>query len=188
VLKDAFEKAGYKPGTGSCRQCGKPLANPKHEFCPECFSKRGHSRGEASAGSGRPRSWPEGYPSYFDQHGIVHEDYVLRHAEYVADWFADEKLTRNQLQAFYRHVRRLGDSLEHVGEFDRIHRELQKVEPIAYERAHKEKRIIPPVFYEFLKRNIDKCTDRKAFREGFIEHFQCVVAYCAGKLRDREGQ
>jgi hypothetical protein len=131
------------------------------------------------------RSWPEGYPSYFDERQIVREDYILKYPKYISDWFRDDKLTRNQLQVFYRHVRRLGDSVDHGRDFGRIRSELVKIIPIANERAAKE--VIPKVFFEFLQRNIDKSTDAKSFREGFIEHFQAIVGYCAGKLREREG-
>jgi CRISPR/Cas system CSM-associated protein Csm2 small subunit len=131
------------------------------------------------------RSWPTGYPAYFDGRGILREEYILEHAKYISDWFKHEGLTRSQLQAFYRKVRRLGDSVDHVPEFDRVRRELQKLLPIANERA--QKKVIPQVFHEFLQHNIDKSTDRKWLREGFIEHFQAVVGYCAGKLKEREG-
>lgn len=135
----------------------------------------------------RAGEWPEGYPNYFDERGIVREEYILKLPMMFSDWFRNEGLTRNQLQAFYRHVRRLSDSLEYVTEADstRVLRKLQALEPLA--NYSKDRQVIPEVFYEFLKRNIDKCRDRKTFRHGFAEHFQAVVGFCAGKLKDQRG-
>lgn len=132
-------------------------------------------------------SWPPGYPDYFDDRKIVREDYILKHAIDIAECFRVEQLTRNQLQNFYRHIRRLSDSLEYVAEeeSDRVLRKLQAVEPLA--NYAKDRKVIPAVFFEFLKRNIDKCNDRRTFRHGFIEHFQAVVGFCAGRLKDFRG-
>src|SRR5437868_2455625 len=123
------------------------------------------SSGREGGRTANPRTWPDGYPNYFDERGIVREEYILKLAMDIAERFRAEGLTRNQLQAFYRHVRRLSDSLDYVKAEDstRIIRKLQALEPLA--NYSRDRKVIPDIFYEFLKRNIDKCSDRRTFRE-----------------------
>lgn len=173
-MREAMRKAGLKSSSGEkrCKKCGKIFVphNPKHERCPDC------------AKTGAP-NFPEDYPNYFDSAGNLKCEYVTDLAQMIADNLGRGKLTTHQLRAFYNHVKRLHVSLKKGRPFAEVYPEIRKLKPFAEERAQKGK--IPAYFRDFIFRNVDKVRDQNTFLKGFVEHFQAVVAYCAGTIRER---
>jgi CRISPR type III-A-associated protein Csm2 len=185
--KEAMKSAGVKgSGEAKCANCGKLFKprEPWHKLCPECFAKA------PSKPIGPPQrqqrgSFPEGYPDYFDAEGVLKAEYVTSLAEGIAQELgnARPKMTMHQLRGFYGHVKRQESAVENGRRFREVLPEISKLKPIASERASKDK--IPRYFKDFIDLNVDKSTDDKAFLKGFVEHFQAVVAYCAGTIRER---
>jgi len=172
-MQDAFRKAGMKGAAGDrCPKCGRPK-DPNFTLCRNC------SRPDRPA-----FDFPNNYPNYFDEGGVTRAEYVTNYADDIARRLGDERLSMHQLRAFYQYAKRQEAALEHGRSFREVLFEIRKLKPFAFEREQKKK--IPPVFRRFIDLNIDKVTDEKTFLRGFIEHFQAVVAYCAGRLSDRE--
>jgi CRISPR-associated protein Csm2 len=186
-MKKALEKAGLR-GTkeAKCERCGRPFTpkDPRHRLCPECFAK-GQSESSSSASRGMRGPLPPGYPDYFDEDGVLRTEYVTTLAESIAKelGYSRPRMTMHQLRAFYNHVKRLENAVNNKRPFAEVVPEISKLKPIASERESKEK--IPESFKEFIDRNVDKSKDEKSFLNGFVEHFQAVVAYCAGTIRER---
>ncbi|MGD0459640.1 MAG: type III-A CRISPR-associated protein Csm2 [Terriglobia bacterium] len=181
-IKDAMRDAGLRnTGEIKCRDCGKPFTprEPHHKLCPDCIRKN------RPAFSGRTTTFPQGYPNYFDADGVLKPEYVTDLAENIATELgqARPRMTMHQLRAFYGHVKRQENALKNHRPFKEVLVEISKLKPIASERASKEK--IPDYFRDFIDRNVDKSKDEDAFLKGFVEHFQAVVAYCAGTIRER---
>lgn len=180
-MRDAMRKAGIKSNSGErkCTECGRLFTprEPQHRRCPECA--KAYAAGGASP---RSPSLPEGYPEYFDSDGNLNCEYVTDLAQTIAVRLGAEKLTTHQLRAFYSHVKRLETSLSGGRPFKEIYPEICKLKPFAQERSAKGK--IPKYFGDFICRNADKARDQKSFL-GFVEHFQAVIAYCAGTIQTR---
>ena len=75
---------------GACKSCGKPVAQPHHNLCPECFRKAG-GRASGPSDRGRPerharRELPEGYlqRGYRDDGGRLHREIVIDWAREIA--------------------------------------------------------------------------------------------------------
>jgi CRISPR type III-A-associated protein Csm2 len=186
-MNDAIKKAGLGGSNqAKCKNCGKTFTpkEPWHRLCPECSSK-GRPHGPASGRSGSGDLFPPGYPDYFDSFGVLRTEYVTSLAEKIAEelGYARPKMTMHQVRAFYGHVKRQERAVTNGRPYREVLPEISKLKPIANERASKEK--IPAAFKDFIERNVDKCKDEKAFLNGFVEHFQAVVAYCAGTIRER---
>jgi len=173
-MQDAFKKAGFNSTSTKrkCEGCGRPFVprNPKHKLCPACAMRGGPGL-------------PDGYPDYFDSEGNLKCEYVTDLAQAIAERLGREKLTSHQLRAFYLHLKRLQASLDRGRPFKEIYPEICKLKPFAEERSAKGR--IPKYFGEFIRRNVDKAVDQKAFEAGFVEHFQAVVAYCAGTVQTK---
>ncbi len=182
-LGDEFRKAGFSSRPESkCIDCGKPFQprDPKHRRCQDCARKQ------------LPREVPDrpaegsffkaGYPDYFED-GVLRPEFVTDLAEEIAQRLGAERpsMTMHQLRAFYGQVKRLEGALKRKRPFREIALEIQKLKPIASERASKDK--VPKYFEQFIIRNVDKAKDEDSFLKGFVEHFQAVVAYCAGTIR-----
>lgn len=179
-LKSSMERAGFKTRSTEvkCQECGKPFhpRDPKHRRCSECMGKKPGATGV------RP-SFEQGYPDYFDSEGLLKPEFVTTQAEEIAANLgsARPRMGMHQLRAFYGHVKLQQGALERGRPFTEVLLQIKKMKAFASERASKEK--VPRYFEEFINRNVDKVTTEKDFLQGFIEHFQAVVAYCAGTIR-----
>jgi CRISPR type III-A-associated protein Csm2 len=186
-MNDAMRKAGFGSSREvRCENCGTPFTpkDPRHRICPQCFAKR-RSQGGPPPWRTAKSPFPEGYPDYFDEYGVLKTEYVTSLAENIAQelGYARPRMTMHQLRAFYGHVKRQEKAVTDGRLYREVFPEISKLKPIANERSSKEK--IPPVFKDFIERNVDKSKDEKSFLSGFVEHFQAVVAYCAGTIRER---
>ena len=188
-MRGAMNKAGIAGRERKCEACGKSFIprEPHHKRCPQCAGKgSGPATGARGAATRLAflKDYPD-YPAYFDETGALKCDYVTVLAEKWAEALSEArpKLTPHQLRAFYQHVKRQQAALKGGRPFPSAMVEICKLKPFATERAEKEK--IPPEFKDFICRNVDKVKDQKAFLEGFVEHFQAVVAYCAGTIQER---
>jgi len=128
-------------------------------------------------------SFDEGYPDYFDTDGLLKPEFVTSLAEEIAGTLGSHRMTMHQLRAFYSHVKLQEGALKANRPFKAVSVEIAKLKPFASERASKGK--VPPYFEAFIVRNVDKVKDKDTFLNGFVEHFQAVVAYCAGTLERR---
>ena len=168
-------------GEAMCKGCGKIFTprEPHHRLCPDCIRK------DRTPSSGGRSTLPPGYPDYFEAGHVLKPEYVTSLAEDIAKELGQAwpKMTMHQLRAFYSHVKRQENALRNHRPFNEVLVEISKLKPIASERASKAK--IPDCFREFIDRNVDKSKNEDAFLFGFVEHFQAVVAYSAGTIRER---
>ena len=140
-----------------------------------------------SYGSHRPDGYPQqdelpvGYlqRGYFDEKGNllpqVLEDWPQEIAQNL--FHANPKMTTSQLRgAFFNEVRRIENKLDATHDFDAIKPELLKLKAYAEDRKKKNK--VPQLFEKFIEANLRWATrSEKDFRQGFVNHFECVVAY-----------
>lgn len=150
------------------------------------------SRRSVEAGNDGSCRFLEDYPSYFAADDVLKYEYVTERAMEIANCLSKVRpnMTMHQLRAFYRHVKLQEGALDGGCPFQQVRLQICKLKPFASERASKRK--IPPYFESFIRLNVeavektrDEASFRKAFIEGFVEHFQAVVAYCAGTLGER---
>ncbi len=197
AMEDAMKNAGVAPDTTElrCERCGKPLPlnTPQHTICDDCYQKE-QAGDERKQGHAAPGDFADDYPDYFDEQGVLKCVYVTTGAEYIAQRLGAEKtppMTMHQLRAFYQYVRLQEDALKNGRSFREVRKDLCTLKPLARERADKKK--VPYYFESFISRNVDKVVadedNEKAFShafvKGFVEHFQAVVAYCAGTIKEK---
>ena len=171
-MKNAFEKYGIKATGGGdlsqkrCSKCGKPIKNPKFDTCYDCSQKMQ---------GGGTSNLPKGYLSgcYFNERGVLHEELVSGMADSVARSF--KGLKNNQIRRFYHHVRDAANKLKMTGDWQSVNIDVKKLGAFVAEAKGKDK--IPDAFYQFIVKNLDCVTNEKSFTQGFLEHFQAVLAY-----------
>ncbi len=155
----------------------------------DALRKAGLERSRRSDTTNVPKQrfqFPANYPDYFDPDGVLRPEYVGELADSIAKGIAGDrpKLTTHQLRTFYQHVKSQEKALRSGRPFPEVRSEISKLKPFAHERQNKGR--IGPVFREFLEKNVDKAKDEKSFLAGFLEHFQAVVAYCTGRISEKE--
>ena len=191
-IGDELKKAGLAvgPETKQCTKCGRPFqpGKPWHEECPACHRQR--NAGASPSSEASECSFPDKYPDYFDDQGILRCEYVTTEAGKIAQCLGQKKMTMHQLRAFYQHVKLQEDALNNQRPFRQVRKELCNLQAFAHERAAKRK--VPKYFEWFISANVKRVTAnasdadafKHAFLEGFVEHFQAVVAYCAGTIKE----
>ncbi|HPL96017.1 MAG: type III-A CRISPR-associated protein Csm2 [Smithellaceae bacterium] len=116
---------------------------------------------------------------YFDEKENLFERYVAKDgdADVIARLLGVAKpaMTNHQLRRFYSHVREAENRLKMTDDFKAAYIDLKKLEPFVSEAKGKGK--IPDLFFDFILKNVSAVKSKKDFLDGFLEHFQAVVAY-----------
>ncbi len=149
-------------------KCGNTIKDQKHDICYNCFQK-------GREGSGIPENYLK--DGYFDKDNCLFEELVTTTANQIAMSFSTSypKLKNHQLRRFYQHARAAENRLSMTHDWPSVNIDIKKLKPFVAEAKGKGK--VPEVFYDFICRNIDNIIDEKSFMQGFLAHFQAVVAY-----------
>ncbi|MBM7865799.1 type III-A CRISPR-associated protein Csm2 [Heliobacterium gestii] len=139
-------------------------------------------------GGGRPPApelrLPEDYliHGYFDANSNLREVLIIAHAKACAGVFGHyangrKRLKNSQLRRFFNHARALEMKLIQMGEdhFPAIRLDILKLLPMALYANSREK--VPDRFVTFMEKNVERIHTIRDFREGFLPHFEAVVAY-----------
>jgi len=143
--------------------------------------------GPISSGTGRnpqrnvrpvSSEWPAGYlkNGYFDDKGNLLPAVVIDWPQQIAKMFDKDGLQTAQLRKFFAEVRLIEGQLMAGKDFNNLKPRILKLSAYAFDSNKKGK--APDVFKEFFERNIKWASaNSKGFLEGFVHHFECVVAY-----------
>jgi CRISPR type III-A-associated protein Csm2 len=174
-----------------CRDCGKEFIpkDARHQTCWDCFkSKQDSSTAKSGAGGiahGSPRAeFPANYllAAYFDDKGYLFPELVTTHAEHIADSLGVGGVTSTQLRRFYTKAKSIEQRLDAGERFGAtVPNILELKQHAAYAagraQGHAEQQGLE-TFKRFIDMNVDLAVSgEKAFRKGFLLHFQGVVAF-----------
>lgn len=142
--------------------------------------------GRPTFGPGRdtfqpPAELPSGYlaKGYFDEKGNCWPQVIQdwpRQISHSLDQSRPQMKTAQLRGRFFTEVRRLETKLKAGRNFDAIRPELLKIGAFAEQAVNKKK--VPLLFKQFIDANLRLATKgEKEFTDGFVNHFECVVAY-----------
>jgi CRISPR/Cas system CSM-associated protein Csm2 small subunit len=165
---------------GTCIKCGKPTQEEWHEYCEECYRKppKQQREGRKKGGKRPSRGLPEDYlkEGYFDEKGNLRPELITTHALSIAQTLAGAKMTTAALRRFFGKVRFAQRRLDSTDDFSGVIPEILALKP--YVANAVTRRVVPGLFKQFIERNVDLAVkDSKSFREGFVKHFEYVVAF-----------
>lgn len=162
-----------------CKDCGKPLKDPKFTYCWDCNAK--HKAGDgghviAPAATGLPKGYLVG--GYFEtQNGkqYIREEVFIAWAKEVSAALKADGLTPAAIRRFFSKLRAIEYKFKTTRDFN-----LAREGIYAFSRdvAYTENRgVTKPLFSKFIELNCAEAKkDAEHFR-AFVEHFQSVVAY-----------
>jgi CRISPR-associated protein Csm2 len=149
------------------------------------YGKKGGKQGSDRHQNNSYKGLPGGYldKGYFDEKGNLHEELILAHAEEIALKFGNspnrnENLTFAQLRRYYSHAVNAGLAYKSHRNQGLCLNSIKQLDPFVAEAQGKGK--VPKIFRDFIKRNIEEIKTIKDITEGFIPHFQAIVAYFSG--------
>jgi|GEM_PF-1057126 len=190
-LEDWRKAEGKDMSGPRCQECGRPLKDAKYKFCYDCNQKRQGGGGGARP-AGPPPSLPDGYlrQGYFTDAGHLRDELVTTQPMAIARAFTAAQVTTGQIRRFYGHLRGATRSLETGADFAAVRPRVLEMLPLVADAAGRAKS--EGKDYEILKQFIDKNVDEaakglKELTEGFVPHFQYVVAYFK-YLNPKEGR
>ncbi len=125
-------------------------------------------------------SLPPGYlqNGYFDSKGNIIGSLITEWAHDIATKLhnGSPRIGTAQLRKYFQEARRLQKKIEEGASFDAVRGDIQKLIPYSHEAVKKRK--APPLFEEFVNANMKwALRTRKDFIDGFVNHFECIVAY-----------
>ena len=126
-----------------------------------------------------PPTLPEGYlkGGYFDENGNIRAELLTGQAEAIARAIGQPYggIANAQLRKFYGHVRVADTRLRYDAQYEAVCASVLELSAFVAEARGKNK--VPQVFKEFIDRNLQYIRSEKAFRQGFVKHFQAVVGF-----------
>ena len=126
----------------------------------------------------QPLRLPEGYlaQGYFDANGYIHPQVVVDWPRDIARKLNEAHLETSQLRKFFSEARHIEGQLNAGKEFAALRGRILKLD--AYAADALKKNNAPPLFKQFIEQNLKWAADnKKSFLDGFIPHFENVVAY-----------
>lgn len=121
---------------------------------------------------------PQGYLArgYFDTAGNILPQTVVDWPRAIAANLASAGLQTAQLRKFFSEARLIEGQLRAGADFAALRGRMLKLDAYAADAVKKGN--APPLFRQFIQQNLKwASTDTKSFLEGFIPHFESVVAY-----------
>ncbi|MEW5920388.1 MAG: type III-A CRISPR-associated protein Csm2 [Bacillota bacterium] len=130
------------------------------------------------------RGLPPGYldAGYYDSNGYLRREVIIEWPKAIVEVFARESFSSTALRRFYNKLKGLDTKHQFNRNFKLLLPDLYAFErDAAYAAA---RLVVPGVFIGFAVKNVDLATrDEKGFK-GFVEHFQSIVAFAKGKLKE----
>lgn len=141
--------------------------------------------------------WPDYLSAGYFKAGSLDPDYVKRDKVLpLVRAFANAKpaLTNSQLRRFFQHTRAVEAMLRRGGTKDEkraevwegIEFEFRKLDIAAADAHGKKDRKIPKIFHDFIEANSRAVVTADDFLKGFIPHFEAVVGFSSGILKERD--
>ncbi|MDK2927256.1 MAG: CRISPR-associated protein Csm2 [Bacillota bacterium] len=129
---------------------------------------------------------PDGYlaQGYFDTDGHLLRQVLVEWPQHLVQTFAHGRppLTSSALRNFFTKLKGLENRLRASHDMARVLPDLYAFERDAAYAANRQ--VVPPVFFTFIVKNVDLATANPHSFTGFKDHFQAVVAYGKGALRE----
>ena len=184
--------SGGSLGERQCEKCGKQFRpkDPRHRECYDCFTKSrsGSSSPPNPGGGGGLQARFDAYlervrtGGYFDERNNLRAELLVEDADMVAHVLAGAGVAANQLRRFFTMARSLENRLGVSCDFPAIVPRISSLRPFAAMIIGREQNQGQRTRLEVLRSFIDTnaqlaCESEHAFREGFLPHFQSVIAY-----------
>jgi CRISPR/Cas system CSM-associated protein Csm2 small subunit len=129
--------------------------------------------------------FPNDYPEYFDSSKALKREYLTDLPEKIAESLKHEwpQLAMSQLRAFYSHAKRAEEARRRGLSLAEAINQIKKLEYHANDRLHKGR--IPQTFHDFVQKNAKSVNDEDSMK-AFLQHFEALVGFCAGRIKERE--
>jgi len=140
--------------------------------------------------------FPDDYGHYLDEAGVVKSEYLTDLPEIIAKVLEGEcaaaredsrkpSISMHQMRSFYGHAKRAEDAWHRKLPLAKAVNEIKKLVACANDRLDKKR--ITQTFHDFIRRNAEsvKADDDGRSLTAFMEHFEALVGFCAGRLSER---
>lgn len=177
-----------------CDKCGK-MFEPReawHKFCQDCF-RPGGAKPSGRRSPARPSTRTEfqfgpdylreGYFQLKEGKRYLRPEVLDTLAMDVAKVLGNQEIKSSQMRRFFNKARGIEFALDRQGDFEAIKADIYGFKrDVAYQVGRK---VVPEGFKQFIDRNVELAVqDEKSFRDGFLQHFESVLAYFVYFFRD----
>ncbi len=131
-----------------------------------------------------PDYLPGGYFEQKDGKCYLRPEVIDTTAIDVAKTLGNREMKSSQLRRFFNKARGIEAKLNRTNDFEAIKTDIYGFKrDVAYQVGRK---VVPDEFQQFINRNVELAVqDEKSFREGFLQHFESILAYFVYFFRDK---
>ena len=113
---------------------------------------------------------------YFDSKGNIFPEVIIEWPRDIAKKLDIAGIGSAQIRNFFGEARRIEGQLSSGQDFDALRGRILQLN--AYAASAQTRGNAPLLFKQFIELNLKwAAKDRKSFLDGFLPHFECVVAY-----------
>jgi cold shock protein len=125
----------------------------------------------------------EGYFERKDDKAYLRPAIVDSLAMDVAKALGSCEMKASQLRRFFNKARGIEARLDRTNDFEAVKADIYRFKSdVAYQVG---RRLVPQEFQQFVDRNVELAVrDEQSFRQGFLQHFESVLAYFVYFFRD----
>lgn len=155
-------------------------SHPKEENWSRGENKRPSSQTSFTFG---PDYLAEGYFEQKEGKDYLRPQVLDSLAVDAAKALGNREMKSHQLRRFFNKARGIEAKLDRVKDFEAIKADIYGFKrDVAYQVGRK---VVPEEFRLFIERNVELAVqDEKSFRQGFLQHFESVLAYFVYYFRD----
>ena len=184
--------------TAACESCGKTFSprQPHHRQCDACFRPPPRGSGRRPSGAQQSQRRIPQFPLAYFEFDSENKPYLLpvfvskEQMDPLANLLANGQphLTTGQIRRFFNECRQIERLLNVEGRsWEQVSARFEKLSAHAQNASSGQNRKIPREFQEFIDINVNRVSSaddpRKAFLDGFIQHFEALVGFGAAHMR-----
>jgi CRISPR type III-A-associated protein Csm2 len=137
-------------------------------------------------------TWPGYLQGGYLEDGILKTEFVSRaKIRPLVQAFNEcsPSLTNSQLRRFFQHCRAVEARLRgKTATWREVEAEFRRMDAAAAHAFRKNPKKIPRIFHDFIQHNVKAVVSGEDFLKGLIPHFEAVVGFSAGLLKERDGR
>lgn len=119
---------------------------------------------------------------YYNESGNLKKEIIIDWPEELANSLSRTNLKMTQLRKFYNRAKAIEQKYRFARDFEGVKSDLyilQRDAQYAFNRG-----VVPLIFLDFIKRNIEVAVKSPADFKGFVQHYQSLVEYATGTLKE----
>ena len=165
--------ASAPPGPAKCRDCGKPLRDPKFIICFECNQKK-----REGGGNTQDVMLPSEciFQTFYDEKNHLKREIFIESAVKAADKFMQANISQSSIRNLFHLLKDMANRLQAEKDLDFGSARTTYFKFIRQVEYNAKRQVLHPIMKEFADKHIDVATKNREEFFGFVEYLTSILA------------